>query len=146
MSTQPSDFEVGFARLPIGPEGRKSMFNGVADSIWVGTEHPEASWEWVKFLASPKCQMIIGETGIVFPAVQEATETSLAVRAEAGVDVSAFTLQATEPDGTFLFPITDFGGEITTIMTETMDAIALGQVDAETALIAANAEINALFE
>jgi multiple sugar transport system substrate-binding protein len=30
-----SDFEVGFARLPIGPEGRKSMFNGMADSIWV---------------------------------------------------------------------------------------------------------------
>lgn len=141
-----SDFEVGFARLPIGPEGRKSMFNGVADSIWVGTEYPEESWEWVKFLASPECQMIVGETGVVFPAVREATETSLAVRAEAGVDVSAFTLQATEPDGTFLFPITDFGGEITIIMTETMDAIALGQVDAETALTAANAEINALFE
>jgi len=28
-----STFPVGFARLPQGPEGRKSMFNGLADSI-----------------------------------------------------------------------------------------------------------------
>ncbi len=76
-----SDFEVGFARLPIGPEGRKSMFNGLADSIWVGTDHVEESWEWVKFLASPECQMIVGETGVVFPAVPEAAEVSLNVRA-----------------------------------------------------------------
>lgn len=141
-----SDFEVGFARLPIGPEGRKSMFNGLADSIWVGTDHVEESWEWVKFLGSEECQMMVGETGVVFPAVPAAVEVSLNVRAENGIDVSAFTLQATEEGGTFLFPITDFGGEINTIMTETMDGIALGELDPAEALPAANAEINALFE
>ncbi len=36
-----SEFPVGFGRLPIGPEGRKSMFNGLADSIWVGSKHKE---------------------------------------------------------------------------------------------------------
>jgi multiple sugar transport system substrate-binding protein len=141
-----SDFEVGFARLPIGPEGRKSMFNGLADSIWVGTEHRDESWEWVKFLGSAECQLIVGNTGVVFPATPEGVEASLGVRAEAGIDVSAFTEQALEENGTFLFPITDFGGEIATIMSETMDAIALGEAEAADALPAANAEINELFQ
>jgi len=141
-----SDFEVGFARLPAGPEGRKSMFNGLADSIWVGTDHLEESWQWVKFLASPACQNIVGESGAVFPAIPEAADLSLQVRADAGVDVSAFVDQANEEGGTFLFPITDWGGEINTIMTEAMDSIGLGQVDAASALEDANEEVNSLFE
>lgn len=141
-----SEFPVGFGRLPIGPEGRKSMFNGLADSIWVGSEHQEEAWQWVKYLASADCQNIVGQAGVVFPAIPEAADLSLNVRAEAGVDVSAFTLQAAEEGGTFLFPITDYGGEITVIMQEAMDRIALGEVDAETALNEANEEVNALFE
>lgn len=141
-----SDFPVGFARLPIGPEGRKSMFNGLADSIWVGTQHLEESWSWVKFLGSAECQMIVGQAGVVFPAIPAAVDASVQVRSDAGVDVSAFTLQASEEGGTFLFPITDFGGEIATIMSETMDAIALGDANPEEALPAANAEVNQLFE
>ncbi|MEO1287510.1 MAG: sugar ABC transporter substrate-binding protein [Chloroflexota bacterium] len=141
-----SEFEVGFARLPEGPEGRASMFNGLADSIWTGTDNLEESWEWVKFLASADCQQIVGEAGVVFPAIPSAAETSLQVRADAGFDVSAFTDQAFEEGGTFLFPITDFGGEIATIMQETTDAIALGEVDAATALTEANEEVNSLFE
>lgn len=140
-----SDFEVGFGRLPIGPEGRKSMFNGLADSIWVGTEHPEAAWEWVKFLGSADCQNIIGESAVVFPAIPEATDLSLQVRQDAGVDVSAFVQQAQEPDGTFLFPITDFAGEITTIMDEAIESIGLGIVEPTEILPAANDEINSLF-
>lgn len=141
-----SDFPVGFARLPIGPEGRKSMFNGLADSIWVGTDHLDESWEWVKYLGSADCQTVVGEYGVVFPAIPEAADMTLQVYADQGVDVSAFTEQANEENGTFLFPITDFGGEITTIMNETMESIALGETTAEEALPAANAEVNELFE
>ncbi len=140
-----SDFEVGFGRLPIGPEGRRSMFNGLADSIWVGTDHVQESWEWVKFLASADCQNIIGESGVVFPAIPEAAQLSQQVRADNGVDVSPFVEQADEEGGTFLFPITDYGGEIATIMNETMDSIGLGQIDAASGLEAANAEVNDLF-
>jgi len=140
-----SEFPVGFGRLPIGPEGRRSMFNGLADSIWVGSDHIDESWEWVKFLGSADCQNIVGESGVVFPAIPEAVELVLEVREEQGVDVSAFTLQAEEEDGTFLFPITDYAGEISTIMDETMDSIGLGVVDAATALPAANTEVNDLF-
>ncbi|GAB4508390.1 MAG: sugar ABC transporter substrate-binding protein [Anaerolineae bacterium] len=141
-----SEFSVGFGRLPAGPEGRKSMFNGLADSIWVGTEHLEESWEWVKFLASAECQNIVGESGVVFPAIPEAAAMSQQMREDAGVDVSAFVDQANEEGGTFLFPIADFAGEITTIMNEVMDAVALGQAQAADLLPAANEEINELFQ
>ncbi len=141
-----SEFEVGFGRLPAGPEGRMSMFNGLADSIWVGSPHQEEAWEWVKYLASPACQLVVGQSGVVFPASREGAEASLQVREDMGVDVSAFVEQADEEGGTFLFPITDFGGEISTIMDETMDSIMLGQQTAEAALPVANEEINALFQ
>ena len=121
-----STFPVGFARLPQGPEGRKSMFNGLADSIWVGSKHQEEAWQWVKYLASPACEMVVGQSGVVFPAIPDAADASLQVRADDGIDVSAFTDQAAEEGGTFLFPITDFGGEINTIMTEAMDNVGLG--------------------
>jgi multiple sugar transport system substrate-binding protein len=141
-----SEFEVGFARLPIGPEGRKSMFNGLADSIYVGTPHLEESWSWVKYLASLDCQKIVGESGVVFPAIPEAADLSLQARLDKGIDISAFVDQANEDGGTFLFPITDFGGEINTIMTEAMDRIGLGEAAAADVLPDANAEVNALFE
>jgi len=140
-----SEFDVGFARLPIGPEGRKSMFNGLADSIWVGTDEVEASWEWVKYLGSEACQTVVGESGVVFPAIPAAADLSLQVRADAGVDVSAFTLQAAEENGTFLFPITDYGSEINTIMAEAVQTLGLGEGDAVSLFGEANEEINDLF-
>jgi multiple sugar transport system substrate-binding protein len=63
-----------------------------------------------------------------------------------GLDVSAFTLQATEPDGTFLFPVTDNASQITAIMDPVMESIMLGQAEAATVLPAANEEVNAVFQ
>jgi len=139
-------FPTGFARLPIGPAGRKSMFNGLTDGIWTGTQHPEEAWQWVKFLASPECASIFGEAGVAFPAQQDAVDKALSAMQATGLDVSAFTLQAMEKDGTFLYPLTDHAPEINDIMNETMDAIFLGTVDAATALKEANTKVNALFE
>ena len=140
------DKNVGFARLPIGPEGRKSMFNGLADSIWSGTEHPEAAWEWVKYAASPACQAIVGSYGVVFPATAEGVQNALGVYADRGLDVSAFTEQALEPGGTFLFPVTDNASQIADIMVEALDAIYLNVSSAEDILPAANDAVNATFE
>ncbi|MCB0163955.1 MAG: sugar ABC transporter substrate-binding protein [Anaerolineae bacterium] len=139
-------FPTGYARLPEGPAGRKSMFNGLTDGIWSGTEHPGEAWEWVKFLASPECAKIFGEAGVAFPAQEEAVDIALSTMQEAGADVSAFTEQATEEDGTFLYPLTDNAPEISDIMNETMDAIFLGYVDAESGLTDANEQVNALFK
>ncbi|KAA3661948.1 MAG: sugar ABC transporter substrate-binding protein [Chloroflexi bacterium] len=141
-----SNFEVGFARLPIGPEGRKSMFNGLADSIWVGTEHVDEAWLWLKYLASPECANVVGEAGVVFPAQEEAVNKALAAFGEKGLDVAAFTEQALEENGTFLFPVTDNASEITNIMAETMDNIFLGEVEPADILPEANEEVNGTFK
>jgi multiple sugar transport system substrate-binding protein len=141
-----SPFEVGFGLLPIGPEGRKSMFNGLSDSIWVGTQHPEEAWEWLKFAASPACETIVGKWMVAFPATPEGTEITLQQLAAQGIDVSAFTFQALDPEGTFLFPLTDYGADIAAIMGPTMDSIMLGERTAKEALTEANAAVNALFD
>jgi multiple sugar transport system substrate-binding protein len=142
-----SNFEIGFGLLPIGPEGRKSMFNGLADSIFVGTKHPDEAWQWVKFLGSPTCQNIVGEYAVVFPAVQSGVDKALAAHKAKGLDVSAFTTEALDPNGTFLFPVADHASEINTIMTQTEEKIYLGETtDVAGALKAANDEVNALFQ
>lgn len=142
-----SNFEVGFGLLPIGPEGRKSMFNGLADSIFIGTKHPDEAWQWVKFLGSQTCQDIVGSYAVVFPAIQSGVDKALAAHQEKGLDVSAFTIEALDPKGTFLFPVADHASEINTIMTQTEEKIYLGETtDVAGALKAANDEVNALFQ
>ncbi len=140
-----SEFPVGFASVPAGPEGKKSMFNGLADSIWVGTDNQDAAWEWVKFLGSPACQDVVGAYAVVFPAIPSAVDVAEAAYEENGVNVEAFT-DLTEIEGaTFLFPVTDYASQISEIMTSTMQSILLGQTDPATALPEANEEINDLF-
>lgn len=39
-----------FLKDSSGPQGRKSMFNCLGDSIFVGTKYQEEAWQWVKFL------------------------------------------------------------------------------------------------
>ncbi len=139
-------FPVAFARLPEGPEGRKSMFNGLADSIWIGSKHQEEAWQWVKYAASKECADVVGTYGVVFPAQESGVDAALAAYADKGLDVSAFTAQATEANGTFLFPVTDNASEVTAIMTPLMQGIMLGQTKAADVIPAAADEINALFK
>ena len=144
--TENCKFDIGFAPLPKGPVGRRTMFNGLADSIWVGSKHKEEAWKWVKFLASPEAQKIVGQHAVVFPAVPEATEIAKKQFAEKGVDVSAFLEEATDPNATFLFPITDHASDINKILSATFDSIYLNGAPAATALKAASQEVNALFQ
>ena len=141
-----ADFTVGFGLLPQGPEGRKSMFNGLADSIWTGSQHQEEAWEWVKFAASQECQDLVGTFGVVFPAIETGVDAALQAYGERDLDVTAFTEQALDPDSTFLHPITDHASEIFVIMGTAMDSIMLGQMTAAEALEPANEEVNALFQ
>jgi multiple sugar transport system substrate-binding protein len=144
--TTKSTFPVGFGLLPTGPSGRKSMFNGLADSIWTGSKHQDEAWKWVSFAASQACEDIVGSTGVVFPAIKSGADKSLAAHQAKGADVSPYTDEALDPNGTFLFPITDHASEITAIMTPTMEGIMLGQTDAASALKDANSKVNALFK
>lgn len=140
------DVNVGVAPVPVGPNGeRASMFNGLADSIYAGTEHPDEAWEWVKFLASRECQDIVGEHAVVFPAIKESTDTAKEQYIENGIDAEAFTIHLDEGT-TFLFPITEHASDIYSILEPTMDSIYSFQAEPQDALADANEQINALFE
>lgn len=133
-----------WAPLPEGPEGRRSMFNGLADSITQSAEDPDAAWEWVKYLASPECQNVIAGGAVVFPAIPEAAEAAQAQHSENGVDVSAFTTHV-DNGTTFLFPITGSASQVEAIIGPVMDAILIGQeTDPYAALDAANEQVNAV--
>lgn len=137
-------FEFGFAPLAQGPEGRRSMFNGLADSIWTGSKHQDEAWTWVQYLGSAECQAIVGEAGVVFPARPEAAKLAEEAHKTKGLDVSAFTLLAT-PETTFPFPISDFGGEISSIFSTAVSKVMLNQGDPAEILKSANEEVNNLF-
>ncbi|MEO1061881.1 MAG: sugar ABC transporter substrate-binding protein [Actinomycetota bacterium] len=132
-----------FAPTPIGPSGqRASMFNGLADSITVASEHPDEAWEWVKFLASPACQEIVGAGGVVFPAISSGTDLAVEAFLGRGVDVSAFTVHV--DDGTtFTFPIAGQASEVTRIMGEAIDLVIRGEGDASD-IASANDQVNDL--
>ncbi|OJX67502.1 MAG: sugar-binding protein [Micrococcales bacterium 72-143] len=139
-----SDFV--FAPLPAGPEGRKSAINGLSDAMYAGGKHKDQAWEWIKYLASADCQKVVGDTGVIFPANKEASEASVAARAKLGLDASVFLSYSAEPDGTFLIPITYHGAEMSQIVQDAIQSVALGTNDAQSALTDANAKVNGLFE
>ncbi|WP_161556051.1 ABC transporter substrate-binding protein [Mangrovicoccus ximenensis] len=135
---------VRFAPIPAGPEGRSSMFNGLADSVWSGSGNPDEAWAWTAFLGSDACQSVVAESGIVFPAREALTEDALRAFEAKGIDMSAFVAVAT-PETTFPFPVTDYGNEISAIVRDALDRLMLGQGDADEILAGADAEIDRLF-
>jgi multiple sugar transport system substrate-binding protein len=139
-------FDKGFAPLPKGPDGRKSMFNGLADSIWVGSKHKDEAWKWVKFLGSEEGQKIIAGYGVVFPAIKSDAELAEQVMSKKGVDASAFLAEATDPHGTFLFPIADHAADVLRTTKIGLDAILLNGADPTSTFKKINSEVNALFD
>jgi len=139
-------FPFGFAPLPIGPEGRKSMMNGLGDSIWSGTRHPEAAWRWTRFLGSPTGQHIVARHGVVFPAIRSAAEEATVAMGRKIAGVSVFLQQATAPDGTFLFPIADHGNDMHLLTRGAMDRIFLTNADIKVVLETLNRDVRRLFD
>ncbi|MFP3466811.1 ABC transporter substrate-binding protein [Leifsonia sp. SIMBA_070] len=138
--------QFGFAPLPAGPEGRKSAINGLSDAIYAGSKHKDEAWKWVKYLASADCQNAVAATGVVFPAIKEASEKSAAVREKDGLNAKVFLDEQQAKDGTFIIPISYHGTEISQIVQDAIQSVALGQQDAKYALGKANDQVNALFK
>ena len=138
--------KYAFAPLPAGPAGRKTAINGLSDAIYAGTKHKDQAWQWVKFLGSSACQDLVGANAVVFPAIKEATDKSLAAHQAKGQDVHVFTDEAKAPGGTFFLPITDHGNEISQAVQDSIQSIILGQADAATSLKKANSTVNAMFQ
>ena len=136
--------ETGIAPTPTGPSGKRaSMYNGLADSVWVGSKNKATAIKWVEFLGSAACQDIVGKAGAVFPAIPSGTDLAQAAFQSKGVDVTNFLVHV--KDGTtFLFPFTDHASQLTNIMQPAVDAVMTGKAKPDS-LTAANKQVNQLF-
>lgn len=138
----PVDF--AFAAVPTGPEGRFASTNGLADSVWAGTSHPDEAYAFVEYLASAECQDTVGEAGLIFPALTSATQVALEARDALGYDSTAFVSVADAGD-TFLVPVIERSAEVNTAVQDAMQSIAQG-TDAQTALETAAATVESYYE
>ena len=133
--------KVGYAPQPAGPKGSWSMFNGLADAIWVGSKHKPQARKWVDFLASPACQSIVGTQAVVFPAIGSEVPKAVATHAKAGVDVSAFTSYV-KAGHTILYPITAQAPQINLIVQPTLEEFLNGNDDAQSVVKKMNQQVN----
>ncbi|MEM7095152.1 MAG: sugar ABC transporter substrate-binding protein [Actinomycetota bacterium] len=144
LSGDATEVPVLYAPTPVGPAGdRASMFNGLADSITTSSEHPDEAWEWVKYMATPACQEIVGGGAVVFPAIPSATKIAQDAHAANGVDVSAFTVHV-DNETTFLFPINDSASRVEDAVGPVMEAILRGEADAAESLAAVASDVDSI--
>lgn len=85
-----ASFEWGIAPMPKGPTGRYVRVNGLGDTIYAKTKYPEAAWKFASFIASPKGQNILGETGTVFPGNTDSVGTFVDFYKGIGIDPTVF--------------------------------------------------------
>jgi len=138
-------FAVGFAPLPSGPQGRLTMFDGLANSIVASTPSLEQAWLWTQYLSSVSCQLTIGEQGVTFPVLESGVERMVDQYLQQGIDVTAFTRQVLSPKGTFFHPVTEHATEIAAILQPVLAAILSGEGAPADLLPIANQKVNALF-
>jgi len=87
-------FPVGVATLPIGPDGRVSVFNGLIDGLNSHTPYPKQAWELEQWLGSAQSQAILGSGGYVWPAIKSLDPLFLNYWQKQGIDMSAFLTEA----------------------------------------------------
>ena len=133
------------APTPIGPSGeRATMTNSLADSISAGSPNKGAAWKWVRYLASPECQSVVAQGGVVLPAIASEVPAAEARLAEHGMDITAFTQQIREGT-TLLYPVAENAAEVDSIMDTAMQRVLSFGAEPES-FTEANAQVNALFQ
>ncbi|WP_037498592.1 ABC transporter substrate-binding protein [Solirubrobacter soli] len=133
--------KVGYAPQPAGPKGSWSMYNGLADAIWVGSKVKPQATKWVQFMASTACQSIVGSEAVVFPAIKSEIPKAVAKHDKDGIDVSAFTSYI-KSGNTVLYPITDKAPQINLIVQPTLEEFLNGNEDATTVFKKMNDQVN----
>jgi len=88
-----SGFTAAVAPLMMGPRGAVNRTNDLGDAVYARTAHPEEAWELVKFLAGPKTQRILAETGTVIPANLEYAPLWIDYYRQYGIDAEIFVKQ-----------------------------------------------------
>ncbi|CAM5269989.1 hypothetical protein SALBM311S_12532 [Streptomyces alboniger] len=118
--------DIKSALTPVGPTGKRAtMMNGLADSISKDARNKEGARKWVAYMASDKCQTVVGRYGVVFPATTAGTDAAIAAYRKKGIDVSAFTDPVADKKHfrTFSYPITNYAADVTALMQPAMEDI-----------------------
>lgn len=136
--------DLAFAPLPKGPEGRRTIINGLAPSITTSSKHKQEAWEWVKYMTSDSCQKVVAADAIVFPSIKGMAEKVVATDEGKGIDVAPFVDITKDPANLAYYPITDKAGEINSEAQQVVDKMEMGNANPATALPELNAKINKL--
>lgn len=122
----PASTQWGVAELPAGPNGVKSVFNGLTDAIYAKTAHPQEAWELEQWLGSAQSEEIVGGGGYIWPGIKSADTSFLQYWQKKGIDVSPFLKEA---QGTTLtFPITFGYNEASIKINDVFNQMYLGQL------------------
>jgi len=133
-------FPVGVTTLPIGPNGRVSVFNGLIDGLNSHTRYPRQAWELEQWLGSPRSQAILGSGGYVWPAIKSLDPLFLQYWKKQGIDMSAFL---TEAHGQVVnFPVSPGIGDALTEIVNDLGPAWLGTEPVSTALQTAQNDAN----
>ena len=132
---------VQIAPTPVGPDGhRASVMNGLADSVWVGTKHPDEAWRFIKYLGSTACQDIIAQQAVAFPAISSSSQDAVKAFEDKGMEARAFSIQVEDGTGV-TSPVVDRWALMDSIMNPAMAAVIAFQAD-PSSLSAANQRVN----
>ncbi|WP_369371820.1 sugar ABC transporter substrate-binding protein [Promicromonospora sp. Populi] len=119
--------DVGIAPSVANENGeRAGLSNSNADSIWAGTQHPDAAFKWISYMGSPECQDVAGVDGTFFPSIDQSMEKTKAALLDQGIDITPYTQQFV--DGTlFETPVFVGGQEMGSAISPLMEAYFTGE-------------------
>ncbi|GIF71557.1 ABC transporter substrate-binding protein [Asanoa siamensis] len=134
------DVKTTVAPLPTGPTGRQSTANSLGDAVTATTKHPAEAKKLLVFLGSKECQTIIGQAGVVLPAMTSATEDAKATFQKSGIDIAPFLAPTTHTT-----PVVPQWADAMAIFQPAMQAFLNGQAGADS-FTKVNEQINALYQ
>jgi multiple sugar transport system substrate-binding protein len=83
-------FPIGVAAMPAGPAGRTVVINGLAETMFAKTKHPDEAGKLVAFLGTEKAQRLMGDAGYIIPALTDAGAGYQTFWQKKGIDVQPF--------------------------------------------------------
>jgi multiple sugar transport system substrate-binding protein len=130
-----ADFDWDVAGLPAGPDGeRANTLGGAGYVMSATTEHPDAAWTFLQFLAGTEGQSIFASTGVAVPASYADPDVANAF-IEACVEGVSCEVFISETENGRLAPNFPDWREIeNTIVVPHLDLVYTGEMSAEEAL------------
>lgn len=122
--------KVGIAPTVQGPQGRAMISNSNANNVFVGTKHPDETWQWVTYMGSVECQTTAGVDATFLPSIASALQATVDAQAKEGLDISSF-VQALEKGELYPAPPTANGQEVVDTIQPLFEAYWTGERDSD---------------